>query len=55
MRKADFTNVDEYISAQPETAQVVLRRVRSTVTRRATGAPFELVRSLQDTNGIANS
>jgi hypothetical protein len=27
MRKADFTNVDEYISVQPETARVVLQRV----------------------------
>ncbi len=33
MRKADFTNVDEYISAQPETAQVVLQRVRSTLRK----------------------
>src|ERR1700722_8620054 len=33
MRKADFTNVDEYVSAQPETAQVVLQRVRSTLRK----------------------
>jgi uncharacterized protein YdhG (YjbR/CyaY superfamily) len=33
MRKADFTNVDEYISAQPENAQVVLQRVRSTLRK----------------------
>jgi uncharacterized protein YdhG (YjbR/CyaY superfamily) len=38
MRKADFTNVDEYISAQPETAQVVLQRVRSTLRKALPGA-----------------
>ena len=38
MRKADFTNVDEYISAQPKTAQVVLRRVRSTLRKALPGA-----------------
>ena len=38
MRKADFTNVDEYISAQPETAQVVLQLVRSTLRKALTGA-----------------
>ena len=38
MRKADFTNVDEYISVQPETAQVVLQRVRSTLRRALPGA-----------------
>jgi uncharacterized protein YdhG (YjbR/CyaY superfamily) len=31
MGKANFTNVDEYISAQPKTAQVVLQLVRSTL------------------------
>jgi len=38
MRKADFTNVDEYISAQPETAQGVLHRVRSTLRKALPGA-----------------
>ena len=38
MRKADFTNVDEYISAQAKTAQVVLRRVRSTLRKALPGA-----------------
>jgi uncharacterized protein YdhG (YjbR/CyaY superfamily) len=38
MRKADFTNVDEYISVQPETAQVVLHRVRSTLRKALPGA-----------------
>jgi uncharacterized protein YdhG (YjbR/CyaY superfamily) len=33
MGKADFTNVDEYISAQPETAHVVLRLVRSALRK----------------------
>ena len=31
MSKANFANVDEYISAQPEAAQVVLQLVRSTL------------------------
>jgi len=38
MRKADFTNVDEYISVQPETAQIVLQRVRSTLRKALPGA-----------------
>ena len=38
MRKADLTNVDEYISAQPEAAQAVLRRVRSTLGKALPGA-----------------
>src|SRR4030081_3829787 len=38
MRKADFTNVDEYISVQPETAQFVLQRVRSTLRKALPGA-----------------
>ena len=38
MRKANFTNVDEYISAQPETAQGVLQRVRSTLRKALPGA-----------------
>jgi uncharacterized protein YdhG (YjbR/CyaY superfamily) len=33
MPKADFTTVDEYISVQSETAQGVLRRVRSTLRK----------------------
>lgn len=33
MGKANFTNVDEYISAQPETAQVALQLVRSTLRK----------------------
>jgi uncharacterized protein YdhG (YjbR/CyaY superfamily) len=37
MRKADLTNVDEYISAQPEAAQVVLQRVRNTLRRALPG------------------
>ena len=31
--KANFTNVDEYIFAQPETAQVALQLVRSTLRK----------------------
>jgi len=38
MGKANFTNVDEYISAQPETAQLVLRLVRSTLRKALPGA-----------------
>jgi uncharacterized protein YdhG (YjbR/CyaY superfamily) len=38
MGEAHFTNVDEYISAQPETAQVVLRLVRSTLRKALPGA-----------------
>jgi uncharacterized protein YdhG (YjbR/CyaY superfamily) len=38
MGKANFTNVDEYISAQPENAQVVLQLVRRTVRRVLPGA-----------------
>jgi hypothetical protein len=33
MSKANFTNVDEYISAQPRTAQVALKLVRSTLRK----------------------
>jgi uncharacterized protein YdhG (YjbR/CyaY superfamily) len=33
MSEANFTNVDEYISAQPKTAQVVLHLVRSTLRK----------------------
>jgi uncharacterized protein YdhG (YjbR/CyaY superfamily) len=38
MGKANFANVDEYISAQPETAQVVLKLVRSTLRKALPGA-----------------
>jgi uncharacterized protein YdhG (YjbR/CyaY superfamily) len=38
MGKANFINVDEYISAQPETAQVALQRVRSTLRKALPGA-----------------
>jgi uncharacterized protein YdhG (YjbR/CyaY superfamily) len=38
MGKSNFTNVDEYISAQPETAQVVLQLVRSTLRKSLPGA-----------------
>jgi len=38
MGKANFTNVDEYISAQPETAQLVRQRVRSTLRKALPGA-----------------
>jgi uncharacterized protein YdhG (YjbR/CyaY superfamily) len=37
MGKSNFTNVDEYISAQPETAQVVLQLVRSTLRKALPG------------------
>jgi len=38
MGKDNFTNVDEYISAQPKTAQVVLHLVRSTLRKALPGA-----------------
>jgi uncharacterized protein YdhG (YjbR/CyaY superfamily) len=38
MGKANFTNVDDYISAQPEAAQVVLQLVRSTLRKALPGA-----------------
>ena len=38
MGKANFTNVDEYISGQPETAQAVLRLVRCTLRKALPGA-----------------
>ena len=37
-RKANFTSVDGYISAQPEAAQVVLNHVRSTLRKALPGA-----------------
>jgi uncharacterized protein YdhG (YjbR/CyaY superfamily) len=36
--KTNFADVDEYISAQPETAQVVLRRLRSALRKALPGA-----------------
>lgn len=33
MVKVDFQSVDEYIASQPETAQDVLKRVRSTIRK----------------------
>jgi uncharacterized protein YdhG (YjbR/CyaY superfamily) len=38
MGKANFTNVDEYISTQPETTQVVLQLVRRTLRKALPGA-----------------
>ena len=38
MGKANITDVDEYISAQPETAQVVLQLVRTTLRKALPGA-----------------
>src|SRR5690349_12299028 len=38
MAKTDFKSVDEYIAAQPDAAQVVLERVRSTIRRALRGA-----------------
>jgi len=38
MGKANFTNVDEYISARPESARAVLRLVRSTLRKAIPGA-----------------
>jgi uncharacterized protein YdhG (YjbR/CyaY superfamily) len=38
MPKTNFKTVDEYIAAQPETAQVVLKRVRSTIRKALPGA-----------------
>ena len=38
MGKVNFKNVDEYISAQPEAAQVVLQLVRSTLGKALPGA-----------------
>jgi uncharacterized protein YdhG (YjbR/CyaY superfamily) len=38
MGKTNFINVDEYISTQPETAQVVLRLVRRTLRKALPGA-----------------
>ena len=37
MAKASFTNVDEYISSQPETAQVALQLVRRTLRKALPG------------------
>jgi uncharacterized protein YdhG (YjbR/CyaY superfamily) len=38
MAKTDFKSVDEYISSQPETTQVVLERVRNTIRKAIPGA-----------------
>jgi uncharacterized protein YdhG (YjbR/CyaY superfamily) len=38
MGKANFTNVDEYISRQPKTAQVALQLVRRTLLKALPGA-----------------
>jgi uncharacterized protein YdhG (YjbR/CyaY superfamily) len=38
MGKANFTNVDEYIAAQPETSRVVLQLVRRTLRKALPGA-----------------
>lgn len=38
MAKVNFANVDEYISAQPETAQIVLQRVRRVLRKALPGA-----------------
>jgi uncharacterized protein YdhG (YjbR/CyaY superfamily) len=38
MGKANFTNVDEYITAQPETSQLVLQLVRRTLRKALPGA-----------------
>ena len=38
MAKTDFKSVDEYIASQPDAAQVVLERVRSTIRRALPGA-----------------
>jgi uncharacterized protein YdhG (YjbR/CyaY superfamily) len=38
MGKANFTNVDEYIAAQPETTRVVLQLVRRTLRKALPGA-----------------
>jgi uncharacterized protein YdhG (YjbR/CyaY superfamily) len=38
MGKANFTNVDEYISVQPESARVALQLVRSTLRKNLPGA-----------------
>jgi uncharacterized protein YdhG (YjbR/CyaY superfamily) len=38
MAKTDFKSVDEYIASQPEVAQGVLERVRSTIRKAVPGA-----------------
>ena len=38
MAKTDFKSVDEYIASQPEAAQGVLKRVRSTISKALPGA-----------------
>jgi uncharacterized protein YdhG (YjbR/CyaY superfamily) len=38
MAKTDFKSVDEYIASQPEAAQGILERVRSTIRKAVPGA-----------------
>ena len=38
MAKTDFKSVDEYIASQPEAAQGILKRVRSTIRKAVPGA-----------------
>jgi uncharacterized protein YdhG (YjbR/CyaY superfamily) len=38
MAKTNFKSVDEYIASQPEAAQGVLKRVRSTIRKAVPGA-----------------
>lgn len=38
MAKTDFKSVGEYIAAQPEDAQAILKRVRSTIRKAVPGA-----------------
>ena len=42
MAKTDFRSVDEYIAAQPQNAQVALRRVRS-IIRKAVPTAVEVI------------
>jgi uncharacterized protein YdhG (YjbR/CyaY superfamily) len=42
MAKTDFKSVDEYIASQPEAAQSVLKRVRSTIRKAVPGADEEV-------------
>jgi uncharacterized protein YdhG (YjbR/CyaY superfamily) len=38
MAKNNFANIDEYISAQPEAAQLALKRVRTTIRKALPGS-----------------
>jgi uncharacterized protein YdhG (YjbR/CyaY superfamily) len=42
MAKTNFKSVDEYIASQPEAAQVVLKRVRSTIRKAVPSAAEEI-------------